>query len=370
MFKTISESGSARYGRLKTQHGTIETPFFMPVATKMGLKLLNSQDLKDIGIKAVISNALILYLNPGLEFLKKAKGIHNFVNYNGIIFTDSGGFQMISDNLLVSINEEAVRFRSPFNRQIHKITPEKDIRIQNELNSDVAMCLDYMPRFENNYESIKESIKITFEWAKRCKASHENKKQLLFCINQGGTYKELREKSASLLSSLDFDGYAIGGLGIGEGHDLLKRTVDMAVKKMPKYRPKYLMGIGTLNDIIESIGRGIDIFDSCYATRHARHEMAFTYKGEIRLGKVKYEEDFNPIDKNCRCFTCKHYTKAYIHYLIKINELSWKRLMTLHNVYFINNLLKEARTAIKEDNFKSFKNNFLKDYNVKKTSLQ
>src|SRR3989344_4366112 len=305
MFKITSESEKARTGLLKTQHGIIETPFFMPVATKMGLKLLNSQDLKDIGIKAIISNALILYLNPGLEFLKKARGIHNFVNYHGIIFTDSGGFQMISDKLLVSINEKAVKFRSPFNGQAHTITPERDIEIQNELNSDVAMCLDDMPRFENNYESIKESVRITYEWAKRCKSAHKNKKQLLFCINQGGTFKELREKSASLLSKLDFDGYAVGGLGIGEDHDLFKKTVGIAIKKMPKDRPKYLMGIGTLNDIIESIGRGIDIFDSCYATRHARHEMAFTCEGEIRLGKTMYKEEFNPLDEDCKCFTCK-----------------------------------------------------------------
>ena len=366
MFKITSESENARLGKLKTQHGIIETPFFMPVATKMGLKLLNSQDLKDMGIKAIISNALILYLNPGLEFLKKAKGIHNFVNYHNIIFTDSGGFQMISDDFLISINEKAVKFRSPFNGQIHTISPEKDIKIQNEINSDVAMCLDYMPRFENNYDSIKESVKITYEWAKRCKKTHENDKQLLFCINQGGTFKDLREKSASLSSKLDFDGYAIGGLGIGEGNNLMQRTIDIAVKNMPKSKPKYLMGIGTLNDIIESIGKGIDIFDSCYATRHARHEMVFTYEGEIRLGKTIFKEDFSPADKNCKCFTCKNYTRAYLHYLIKINELSWKRLMTLHNVYFINNFLKDIRTAIKENSFEKFKKDFLKNYKFKK----
>ena len=365
MFKITSENNKARTGKLKTQHGIVETPFFMPVATKMGLKLLNSRDLKELKIKAIISNALILYLNPGLDFLKKAKGIHNFVNYHNVIFTDSGGFQMISDNLLVSINEKAVKFRSPFNGQIHTISPEKDIEIQNEIKSDVAMCLDYMPRFENNYDSIKSSVKITYEWAKRCKEAHKNKKQLLFCINQGGTYKELREKSASSLSKLDFDGYAIGGLGIGEGNNLMQKTIDIAVKKMPKYRPKYLMGIGTLNDIIESIGKGIDIFDSCYATRHARHEMAFTYEGEIRLGKTIFKEKFEPIDKNCKCLTCKNYTKAYVHYLIKINELSWKRLITLHNVHFINNLLKEAGIAIKENRFNNFKQEFLKNYEIR-----
>ncbi|MAG47442.1 tRNA guanosine(34) transglycosylase Tgt [archaeon] len=365
MFQITSEEKKARTGILKTQHGKVETPFFMPVATKLGLKLINSQDLKDIKIKTIISNALILYLNPGLEFLEKAKGIHKFINYNDTIFTDSGGFQMISDNFLISINKKHVRFRSPFDSSIHKITPEKNMEIQSALNSDVAMCLDYMPRFENNYESLKESVKITYEWAKRCKDSHENKKQLLFCISQGGTFKDLREKSAKLMSSLDFDGYAIGGLGIGEGSDLLNKTVDYSIKYMPKDKPRYLMGIGTPQHIIESISKGIDIFDSCYATKHARHEMAFTLKGEIRLGKSKYKEDFTPLDENCNCFTCKNYTRAYIHYLIKINEPSWKRLVTIHNITFLNNFLTQIRTSIKENNFTKFKKDFIKNYKVK-----
>jgi len=366
MFTLKSESGKARYGELKTTHGKIETPFFMPVATKLAVKLITSKDLEALGLKAIIANAFILYLNPGVKLIEKAGGVHGFMNYSGCIFTDSGGFQMVSDKFLVEINKKWVKFRSPFDQSLHMITPEKDIEIQNSLDSDIAMCLDYMPRSDDKYEDVEESVEITYEWAKRCKQAHKNKKQLLFGIIQGGCFKDLRKKSAGLITSLDFDGYAIGGLGIGESREKMFKAVDVAVSYMPKDKPRYLMGIGTPQDLVKAVGMGVDIFDSCYVTKHSRHEMVFTQNGEIQIGKQKFKEDFSPLDRNCNCMVCRNYTKAYIHHLLKINELSWKRLVTWHNLHFVNNLMKEAREEIKEDRFGRFEKEFFRGYGVKR----
>src|SRR3989344_8393047 len=219
MFTLKSESGKARYGELKTTHGKIETPFFMPVATKLAVKLITSKDLEALGLKAIIANAFILYLNPGVKLIEKAGGVHGFMNYSGCIFTDSGGFQMVSDKFLVEINKKWVKFRSPFDQSLHMITPEKDIEIQNSLDSDIAMCLDYMPRSDDKYEDVEESVELTYEWALRCRKAHRNKKQLLFGIIQGGCFNDLRKKSAELVTSIGFDGYAIGGVGIGESRE-------------------------------------------------------------------------------------------------------------------------------------------------------
>ncbi len=365
MFKIISTSKNARLGILKTRHGRVETPFFMPVATKLAVKLISPDDLKKIGLKSIISNAFILYLDPGLNTIKKAKGIHKFMNYNNIIFTDSGGFQMASPAFLESIDEKGVHFRSPIDNSKHFITPEKNMEIQQELKSDIAMALDYMPRFEDKRECIEESVKITYGWAKRCKKAHKDKKQLLFGITQGGTFNDLRKKSSELICSLDFDGYAIGGLGMGEGPDLLDKSIKNSIKYMPKDKPRYLMGIGSVRDIVRAIGNGVDIFDSCYVTRHSRHHVVFTKKGEVRINKQKFRNDFSPLNEDCKCDTCRNYTKAYIYHLIKINELTWKRMVTWHNLYFVKNLIEEVKRSIKENRFEKFKNDFLKNYKVK-----
>ena len=370
MFKILHTSGKARTGVLKTNHGAIETPFFMPVATKLAVKLVNAHDLEEIGLKSVIANAFILYLDPGVELIEKAGGVHKFMGYKNVIFTDSGGFQMVSDNFLVEINKKWVKFRSPFDKSLHMITPEKDIGIQNKLNSDVAMCLDYMPRSDDKYEDVKESVEITYDWALRCRKAHRNKKQLLFGIIQGGCFNDLRKKSAELVTSIGFDGYAIGGLGIGEGREKMFKAVSLAVNYMPLDKPRYLMGIGTPQDLVTGISKGIDIFDSCYVTRHSRHEAVFTGNGEIRIGKSAYRGDFSPLDKDCKCDVCKRYTRAYIYHLIKINELSWKRLVTLHNLYFVNNLMIECRRAINEGRFGGFKKKFFKRYKFKDSDVR
>src|SRR3989344_3544660 len=298
MLKLKFEDKKARVGIFETRSGKIETPFFMPVATSLNVRLISPKDLDNLNVKAVISNALLLYLRPGLEMVDKFKGIHKLMNFDKIIYTDS-------------------------------------------------------------LETIKKSVKLTYEWGKRCKEAHKDNKQKLFGIVQGGIDKNLRKKSAELMTSLDFDGYSIGGLAIGESRNELKLAVDSAVKYLPKDKIRYLMGVGSIPEILENIGKGVDCFDSCYATRHARHAVAFTSNGEIRLEKAKHREDFNPIEKNCECEICKNYSRAYIHYLIKIHDYSWKRLVSMHNIKFIQNLLEKAKTEIKENNFEKFKKNYL-----------
>ncbi len=362
MFKIKAEENSARVGVLDTRHGKIETPFFMPVATKLNVKLISPLDLRKLNVDAVIANALLLYLKPGLDLVNKFNGVHKLMNFDGVIFTDSGGFQMISDNFLISINEKSAKFRDPFTKKIIEMYPEKNMDIQERLKSDVAMCLDYMPRYGDDLDKIKKSVELTYEWAKRCKESHKDDKQLLFGIVQGGINIKLREKSAELITSLGFDGYGIGGLAIGESKEELRKIVDSVINKLPKNKPRYLMGVGSIPEILENIEKGIDCFDSCYATRHGRHAVAFTKKGEIRLEKAIYKEDFNPIEKECDCEVCKNYSRAYINYLIKINEYNWMRLVSLHNIYFIQNLFKEIKNAIKENNFKKFKEGYLKKF--------
>ena len=362
MFKVKNEDNKARIGSFEVRSCKIETPFFMPVATKLNVKLIAPHELKDLNVDAVISNALLLYLKPGLDYVEKFKGVHKLMNFDKVIFTDSGGFQMISDDFLVDINEKKARFKDSYSGKIIDMYPEKNMDIQERLKSDVAMCLDYMPRYKDDLEKIKKSVKLTYEWGKRCLKAKEDDKQKLFGIVQGGLSKELRIKSSELMTKLDFDGYAVGGLAIGESKDEMKKMVDSVVDTLPKDKPKYLMGVGSIPEILENIGKGIDCFDSCYATRHARHAIGFTKKGEIRLEKGRYKEDMNPIEKDCECETCKNYSRAYINYLIKINEYNWMRLVSMHNIYFIQNLIKEVKVAIKENRFEKFKEGYLKKF--------
>ncbi len=359
MFKLRFDSYDARVGMFETRYGKIETPFFMPVATSLNVRLVSPLDLRNLNVNAVIANALLLYLRPGLEMVDKFKGIHKLMNFDKIIFTDSGGFQMISEDLLIDINEKKARFKDPYSGRIVEMHPEKNMEIHQRLGSDVAMCLDYMPRYKDSLDTIKKSVKLTYEWGKRCKDAHNDDKQKLFGIIQGGIDKSLRKKSAELMTSLDFDGYAIGGLAIGESEEELNLAVDSTIKFLPREKIRYLMGVGSIPEIIENIGKGIDCFDSCYATRHARHAVAFSSYGELRLDKAKYREDFKPMEKDCKCEACQNYTRAYLHYLIKIHDYSWKRLISMHNIRFIQDLLMKIKVSIKEDNFKKFKKDYI-----------
>jgi queuine tRNA-ribosyltransferase len=314
----------------------VKLPMFMPVATKLTTKLLSLREIEERGFSTVICNSFLLYLDPGLDLIKKSGGLRKFTGTNLSFFSDSGGFQMISDEFLAGISKKGLRLRSPYDKKVHLLTPEKSMEIQKELGSDVVMCLDYMPRYGDKREDIERSVQLTYEWAKRCKESYKGKGKL-FCIVQGGIHKDLRKKSVELLKSLDFEGYAIGGLGIGETKEEILEIVEYTVKLLPKNKPIYLMGIGVPEDIQKFIKLGVNIFDSCYPTRVGRHRLVFTSKGNLDLGKSKFKEDFKPIDSKCECEGCKH-SKAYIHHLIKIKEPLGKRLMSLHNLEFMKNL--------------------------------
>jgi len=365
MFNLEFEDEKARVGVFETRSGKVETPFFMPVATSLNVRLISPKDLENLNVKAVISNALLLYLRPGLDMIDKFKGVHKLMNFKGTIFTDSGGFQMISEGLLIDINEKKARFKDPYSGRVVEMDPEKNMEIQERLKSDVAMCLDYMPRYNDSLETIKKSVKLTYDWGKRCLEAKEDDKQKLFGIVQGGIDKNLRKKSAELMTSLDFDGYSIGGLAIGESRDELKLALDSAIKYLPKDKIRYLMGVGSIPEILENIGKGVDCFDSCYATKHARHGVAFSSNGELRLEKGKHREDFKPIEENCKCETCKNYSIAYIHYLIKVHDYSWKRLVSMHNIQFIQDLLEKVKVSIKEGNFEKFKKESFSKLNSK-----
>ena len=314
-------------------------PLFMPVATKLSAKLIGLREIEEMGFSTVICNSFLLYLDPGLELIKKAGGIREFTKTNLNFFSDSGGFQMISDEFLVEINERGLKMRSPYDKKVHLITPEKSMEIQSELGADVVMCLDYMPRYGDKKKDIQRSVELTYQWAKRCKESY-NGNGRLFGIIQGGIYKDLRRKSAELITSLDFDGYAIGGLGIGENKKEMFDAVESILDFLPKNKPKYLMGIGSPDDVKHAIKLGVDIFDSAYPTRVGRHCLIFTKNGNLELDKKIFRTDFNKIEKECECETCKNFSRAYLHHLIKIKEPLAKRLMSMHNLFFMKNLMR------------------------------
>lgn len=324
---------------LELNNRRVELPIFMPVATKLSTKLVSLKEVEEMGFNTVICNSFLLYLDPGLELIKKAGGLRKFTGTNLNFFSDSGGFQMISDEFLVDISKKGIKFRSPYNQSIHLITPEKSMEIQSELGSDIVMALDYMPRYGDKKEDIKKSVELTYEWAKRCKKAY-NGKGKLFGIIQGGVFSDLRKESAELITSLDLDGYAIGGLGIGENREEMFKAVKDVLKIADKDKPIYLMGIGSPKDIKEFVKLGVDIFDSCYPTRLGRHNHVFNNERDLDLDKKEFREDFRPIDKKCGCEACKNHSRAYIHHLIKIKEPLAKRLMSLHNLKFMKNLIR------------------------------
>jgi len=353
---------NARIGILKTKKGKIETPFFMPVATRGVTKGLTSEELEEMNINAVISNALILYLRNGSEIIKKFRGIGNFMNYKGINFTDSGGFQMYSKSIYLKSNSDGVFFRNPISGEKLFITPEKDMKIQLNLNSDVAMCLDSMPMYENSKKEISEAVDKTSLWAEKCKTHHDqlqNKikkenRQLLFGIIQGGIFPDLRKKSANDLLKLNFDGYSIGGFGLGETIGEEFKIVKQIKKMLPEKKPVYLMGIGTPVEILKGITLGVDIFDSRMPTQNARRGTLFTSNGRINLRNKKFEFDKAPIDKNCDCFVCKNYSRAFLRYQLINEETTGKKLATYHNLYYLTKLIEQAKEKIKESKFKEF----------------
>ncbi|HJO15106.1 MAG TPA: tRNA guanosine(34) transglycosylase Tgt [Candidatus Pacearchaeota archaeon] len=393
MFEIINQDGKARIGKLHTKKGIAETPFFMPVSTKMTPKHINSMQLNKMKIPAVISNAFILSMRPGSKFVEKMGGIGKMMNFNGLNFTDSGGFQMYSKSIYHNSNDSGIYFKNPFTNQKIFMTPEENMKIQLELGSDVAMCLDSMPMYEESYEDIKEAVRKTIKWAKKCKKTHDSlksnfgnpiektqsksaageneslvagdsktKNQLLFGITQGGKYEDLRKECINELLKLDFEGYSIGGFGLGESREEEQKIIKLHKEMLPDEKPIYLMGIGDPVEILEAINLGCDIFDSRLPTQNARRGSLFTSKGKLRILRKEFEFDDNPIDNNCKCFVCKNYTKSYIRYLLKEQESVGKELASYHNIYFLNNMINEVKIAIKENRFQEFLNNFKKEY--------
>jgi queuine tRNA-ribosyltransferase len=351
MFRVKASEGRARAGLLKTSHGRIETPFFMPVATKGSVKLVSNQELLETGTERIICNAYLLSLRPGLEVVEKARGLHEFIGWKKSIFTDSGGFQTLSDRFLVKANDKGVYFRNPFDLSKDFLGPEKATGIQNALGSDIAMCLDDVPKLGCSKARAKESAERTSLWAKRCRQSHENKKQLIFGICQGALFPDLREKSSREIEALDFDGNAIGGLGIGEGERQRNAMISLSNRVFSEEKPRYLMGVGSAKDILKAISLGVDVFDSCFPARVARHRTAMGMKGNLNLKSGKFRKDFRPLEEGCNCFVCRNHSRAFVHHLVRTGEENGLRLLSIHNISFVQELLEKARQAIREGCF-------------------
>lgn len=361
------ENSNARYGSLQTNYGTFETPMFMPVGTKATVKSLTPEELKEAHSGIILSNTYHLWLRPGEDIVDKAGGLHKFMNYDGPILTDSGGFQVFSlvKNKEKDITEEGVHFKSHIDGSKLFLTPEKSIQIQNKLDSDIAMSFDECPPYPVSYEYMKKSVERTLRWATRGKKAHSNPNQSLFGIVQGGEFEDLREYSCKETVKLDFDGYSIGGTSVGEDKDTMYKMIDYGIKYLPTDKVRYLMGVGDPIDIIEGVIRGVDIFDCVLPTRIARHGQAFTREGKINFNNAKYKEDFSPVEEGCDCYTCKNYTKAYIRHLITTDEMLGGRLLSIHNIRFLIKLTEELRDAIKENRVLEYKEEFLSKYNKK-----
>ena len=367
-YELLKKDGKARLGLLHTNHGTVNTPMFMPVGTQATVKTLSPEELLDMNSGVILSNTYHLWLRPGEDIVNKAGGLHKFMNYPGPILTDSGGYQVFSlaKNKKKDIVEDGVHFKSHLDGKALFLTPELSIEIQNKLDSDIAMSFDECPPASASHEYIKNSVERTLRWAKRGKDVHANLNQSLFGIVQGGAYEDLRKYSAIETVKLDFDGYGIGGVANdGESKADMYAALDYSLPYIPEDKPRYLMGVGEPVDIIEGIRRGIDMFDCVLPTRIARHGNAFTRNGKINLKNAKYKEDFTPIEYGCDCYACKNYTKAYIRHLITSQETFGARLLSIHNIRFLIKMTEEIREAIEEDRFEDYSAKFLEKYTGK-----
>lgn len=354
----------ARRGIIHTPHGDIQTPVFMPVGTQATVKSLTPEELKEeVKAEIILSNTYHLYLRPGSELIKEIGGLHKFMNWNRPILTDSGGFQVFSLGDLRTIHEEGVEFKSHLDGSKHFFSPESVMKIEENLGADIIMAFDECCPYPSTYEYTKQSMERTSRWAKRCKKSHTTTEtQSLFGIIQGGFYKDLREQSAKDLIDLDLPGYAIGGISVGEPKDKFIDILNYTTPLMPKDKPRYLMGVGTPDYLIEAVLAGIDMCDCVLPTRIARNGTAITSKGKLVVRNATYEKDLNPLDDECDCYTCKNYTRSYIRHLIKVNEILGARLLSIHNLRFLTNLMEKVKIEIENDNLLNFKNEFYKKY--------
>jgi queuine tRNA-ribosyltransferase len=361
--KKVCNRTRARRGQLKTPHGIIETPVFMPVGTAATVKAMRPEEVRELGAPIILSNTYHLYLRPGHEIVREAGGLHKFMNWNGAILTDSGGFQVFSLGHLRKITEEGVTFRSHIDGSTHMFTPEKSIEVQNALGSDIIMAFDECAPYPADRDYVKQSLERTTRWLARCKEAHKNtEKQSLFGIMQGGMYEDLRRQSAEEIVEMDLPGYAVGGLSVGEPKEIMYEVMDNCVELLPKDKPRYLMGVGSPDCLFEGVERGIDMFDCVLPTRIARNGMALTSRGKVSIKNAKYERDFSPLDPECDCYTCRNYSRAYLRHLFKAKEILSSMLLTHHNLYFLVNLMGNIRTAIEEDRFPEYKKEFFSKY--------
>lgn len=361
-FHLKKTEGKARLGELYIRGQKIETPVFMPVASQATVKTLASDEIRDIGFGIILSNTYHLYLRPGIETIRNLGGLHKYMNWYGGILTDSGGYQVFSLSRLRKLTDEGVVFRSHIDGSEHILTPELAVQYQEALGSDIAMVLDECPAHDESYDKTRLSMNRTHLWAKRCLDTHSRNDQKLFAIVQGGVYPKLRRESVDYLTSLDFPGYAIGGLSIGEPKEVTAEVIDATTPYLPEDKPRYLMGVGSPEDLFESVSRGIDMFDCALPTRVARNGSLFTSKGRVNISNARFTKMAGPVDPECTCYCCRTFSASYVHHLFNTRELLAYRLATLHNLTFIHNLMKKIRTSIAEDNFNSCKQEFLSGY--------
>ena len=340
------------------------TPAFLPVGSQGTVKALSPEELKDIGVTIVLGNAYHLYLRPGIDTIERLGGLHRFMAWDGPILTDSGGYQIFSLARLCQVTDEGVAFRSHIDGSEHHLTPESVVELQERLGADIMMALDECPAYNQDMSKVREAAERTYRWAERCHKHHQGSGRLLFGIVQGGIFPELRQQSAAAITSLDFPGYAIGGLSLGESKELTWSMVDKTIPFLPQGRPRYLMGVGSPEDIVEGVSRGVDLFDSALPTRVARNGALFTVRGRQNIRKAEYKTKDGSVDTGCDCYTCCTFSVAYLHHLFKCEELLAYRLATIHNLRFITRLIQKIKYAIQQDTFLAFKNDFLSQYQV------
>lgn len=369
LFKLICQDKDteARVGKLLTLHGQIDTPCFMPVGTQGTVKTLSPHDLKEASAQIILSNAYHLFLRPGIEVIRKIGGLGRFISWDGPILTDSGGYQIFSLALLRKVNDEGVEFQSHIDGLRHFFTPEGIIQIQKDLGSDIIMPLDECVHYPSPKDYAEVATKRTLEWARRSKLAYSNylgteDHQYLFGIVQGATYEDLRRDCVKKLIDMDFSGYALGGLSVGEPKDLRFSIIELTCGLLPKDKPRYLMGVGLPEDIVEAVGLGIDMFDCVVPTRYGRNGTAFTWEGKLIVRNAPYIEDFRPLDKDCSCYTCRNFSRAYLRHLFNAEEILGLRLVSLHNIYFYLELMRKIREAISKNRFLEFKKEFFNRY--------
>ncbi len=353
-----------RNGVVTTHHGQIETPIFMPVGTQATVKAMTPEELKEIKAQIILANTYHLYLRPGSDLIAEAGGLHEFMHWDRPILTDSGGFQVFSLSDLNEVTEEGVYFQSHIDGSKHFISPEKSLEIQQDLGSDIVMAFDECPPYTHDHDYVEESLERTLRWAERSKAAMNSENQTLFGIIQGGVFKDLRERSVREMLEIGFPGYALGGLSVGEEKEEMLEMLDFTVPLLPENKPRYLMGVGTPEDLLEGVCRGVDMFDCVMPTRIARHGSVYTSRGRMTIRNAVYKNDFSPLDPDCDCYVCQNYQRSYIRHLIKRNEILGVRLTTYHNLYFLLELMNKIRAAIRQDNLLEFKKIFYESFTI------